>query len=123
MGELYDQMVLRQSPDYREFIHAGILHVADEIRNEDESTPYHDARVAMAEKIITTSDDVVRRFIDRVIFRGVMEPSIRDSVVKQGRVAIFMADEDAVLNGIRAIWNETTLAVWPTVLDDIAGEE
>lgn len=123
MGELYDQMVLRQSPDYREFIHAGILHVADEIRSEDAGTPYHEARVAMAEKIITTSDDVVRRFIDRVIFRGVMEPSIRDSIVKQGRVAIFMADEDAVLNGIRAIWNETTLAVWPTVLDDIAGEE
>lgn len=120
MGKIFDQMTLRNHGPFRGFIHAAILEVADSIMSEPPETPYHAARAAMANKIITTNEEVVIRFVDRILFRGVMDDEIRESVIHNGNVILEVANETAILNGIDALWNETTLAVWPTILDDIA---
>lgn len=119
MGAIYDQMILRNTPQFRDFIHAAVLQVADNIRNEDPSTEYHAARVAMADKLIETNETVGDDFIGRILFRAIMEPSIRSTVVRNGHVVLPDTDEEPLLDGIEVLWNETTLAVWPSVLEDL----
>lgn len=118
MGKIYDQMLLRQSHEYRLFAHAAILDVANDIIYEPEDTPAHNARVAMAEMIVKTNDQRVSGFIDRIVFRGIMDDAIRESLVRNGKVILDTANEDAILDGIAALWNETALAVWPEILDE-----
>lgn len=120
---LYAQMQLRLSPEFRDYMHTAILHVATAIRNEPDDTPAHEARVAMADKIIETNEPVVGEFIDRIVFRAVMEPTIRDTVFQNGQMALAFTSEEAVVAGVAAIWNETTLAVWPTIMEDTAQGE
>ena len=123
MGKIYNQMLLRQSYEYRDFVHTAILNVADLIRGEPESTPYHAARDAMAERLITTEDGTTSAFVNRIVFRGLMEDGIREELVKNGKIILDNANEDLILAGIDVLWNETTLAVWPTIMDDITEGE
>lgn len=118
MGAIYDQMILRNDPNFRDFVHAAVLQVATEIQAEASTVQYHVARLAIADKIIKTDEPVVIAFLNRIIFRGIMYPAIRNSVVQDGQVALAFADDETVLNGVRAIWNETAFAVWPTIIED-----
>lgn len=120
MGAIYDQMILRKDPGFRDFVHAAILQVATDIQKEATTVPYHKARVAMANLIVQTNDPKVITFIDRMVFRGIMLPGIRESVVQGGQIALQFADEPAVLTGVNSIWNETAIAVWPTIIADTA---
>lgn len=120
MGEIYDQYQLRMNPNFRDYIHTAVVHVANMIRHEDPATQFHDARAAMATKIIETNDPVVDAFVTKVVFRAVMEPTIRETVVQNGQMALAFANEGAVIGGIAAIWNETAVAVWPTIIEDTA---
>lgn len=120
MGAIYDQMQLRMSPNFRDFIHTAIMAVAVQVQNEPESTQFHDARVAMADLIIQTQDPKVDDFVSRVTFLAVMDDTIRGSVVKNGSMALEFANEDAVLDGIAMVWNGVCTYVWPTIVEDTA---
>ena len=118
MGRIYNQMILRKSYEYRDYIHSAILAVADTVNHESPDTPYHMARAAMATRLIEKDDDVTRKFIDRILFRGIMADEICNELVVAGQFIPQQADEGLIQAGILALWNETTLAVWPTVAED-----
>lgn len=122
MGAIYDQTILRLSPEFRSFMNTAAINAAMMVAQEPAETPWHAERVAMAEKVMQTQEQVVNNFISRLILQAVLNETVRSAIISNGVVNLMLteAQETFLVNAIIGLWDETTLAVWPSISGDIA---
>lgn len=119
MGKYYDQAQLRNHYDFHQVMESAIIDVARIVRDEDPQTPYHAAREAMARVILETTDPKRDAFRARIIAEAVHYDPILSASVVNGKVFPELIPDETVRDGILTIWNDVTLAVWPTIVEDI----
>lgn len=126
MGMYWNRFLLRNDYAFDAIIEEVARDVAIAIRNEDPTTPYHAARAAMAQRILSGRDEVVEAFYRILKDKAVRTPDFLTKAfenAKPGEDGITrpLAGDipDAMLQaGVQTVWNETTILAWPTVVED-----
>lgn len=116
MGKYFDQAMLRADHFFSEILESAMIDVARGILAEDPATPYHEARARMAREILETNSQRRADFKARIKLEAVMHQPILDQAVVDGKVAAERVEDAILHDGLMALWNDVTIAVWPDIL-------
>lgn len=125
------RFLLRNDYAFDNIIEEVARDYASEIRAEDASVPYHEARLAMANRVLAERDEVVSAFFRELKDRAVRESAFLNAAFEHaqpdasGHVQPRAMDipDELLIGGVANVWNEVALIAWPTILDDIAGTD
>lgn len=128
MGIYWNRHLLRNDYAFDSIVEEVARDAAVSIRDrEAETAPYHSARLAMANRVLAGRDEVVAAFYRELKDRAVRSAAFIEAAFANaapdanGRVLPRAQDipDEMLRSGVEQVWNDATLAAWPTILDDI----
>lgn len=109
MGIRAIQYEVVQDDGFRGAVEASAMAVAHEVLTEDESTPGHEQRVAVAAALFQGDPGDIERFTRLFAWKAVFDQTVQLQVWKNGEVSTDDLDDDLMDSIVRDFWDMAAL--------------